>query len=153
MQEGPSEVSGLQRLLVMFEGEPFEETCAQSSLGAGGLWRAGRFSPISLVNFTSSINRKWSSGKLRNGVLPQLRRLPHKHCDSWALIPCWASGINLVTDTKKKKKRKTEMGSLRAEPGACRPKRARFSCFSMTMEASMVSWVLPPSFGKGFCLS
>ena len=35
MQRDPSKLSGLQRLLVVLEGKPFEGTLAQPSLGAG----------------------------------------------------------------------------------------------------------------------
>lgn len=35
MQRGPSKASGLQRLLVVLEGEPFEEILAKPGLGAG----------------------------------------------------------------------------------------------------------------------
>ena len=35
MQRGPSKASGLQRLLVVLEGEPFAEILAPPSLGAG----------------------------------------------------------------------------------------------------------------------
>ncbi|ELK34001.1 Putative elongation factor 1-alpha-like 3 [Myotis davidii] len=39
MQRGPSKASGLRRLLVMLEAEPFKEILAQPSLGARSLWR------------------------------------------------------------------------------------------------------------------
>lgn len=47
MQRGPSKSSGLQRLLVVLEGEPFEEILAQPSLGASQLAEV-RWSLISL---------------------------------------------------------------------------------------------------------
>ena len=49
--------TGLQKLLVVLEGEPFEEILTQPSLQ-----RLVRWSPIFLMSFTSS-SRKWFSRK------------------------------------------------------------------------------------------
>lgn len=42
MQRGSSKAAGLQRFLVVLEGEPFEEIHVQPRLGAPSLWRLVR---------------------------------------------------------------------------------------------------------------
>lgn len=61
-QRGPSKAVGLQRLLVMLDGEAFEEILAQPSLGPASLLEVSQVVSILLISFTSSF-RKWLSRK------------------------------------------------------------------------------------------
>ena len=61
MQRDPSKLSGLQRLLVVLEGKPFEGTLAQPSLGAGQPAEAGQVVLNFLMGF-SSLSRSGSPG-------------------------------------------------------------------------------------------
>ena len=54
--------TGLQKFLVVLEGEPFEDIFAQPSLGTSQPAEVVRWSPVFLMSFTSS-SRKWFSSK------------------------------------------------------------------------------------------
>lgn len=62
MTKGPlqKKATGLQRLLVVFEGEPFQETLIQPNLRAGQPVRLVRWLPTFLMSFPSSSRNRLS---------------------------------------------------------------------------------------------